>query len=331
MASEKYDGNYPSLIMPQPRIAILGDLILDVYTHGNVVRISPEAPVPVLKVSRKEQRLGGSGNVLLNLCDLQTTTIPFGRIGNDLNGKLILDEMKKKGVTTENLLQSSNLPTITKNRFVAQHQQMIRVDEEQVLPLENEEEETVLAKFKSHVDSLDVVILSDYDKGFLTDRLIRDVIDISRKKGVPVIVDPKGDDFSRYRGATVITPNFKEAKAAAPKERTLEDIAEVLISEAKLDFLMITRSSEGISHFTHLEDELTHLQYPVEVQDVIDVTGAGDTVIAVCAYGLSQAWSTDQLCIACNLAGGEVVGHFGAATISHERLLDLMKAENLFD
>lgn len=313
--------------MTQPKIAILGDLILDVYTHGQVTKISPEAPVPVLTVGRKEQRLGGSGNVLLNLCDLKTDVIPFGRIGKDLNGKVIINEMEKRGISTDNLIKSAELPTITKNRLVAQNQQMLRVDEEQVIPLEREQEKEVILKFKKHAKDLDVVILSDYAKGFLTDSLIREIIDISRQNDTAVIVDPKSDDFSRYRGATVITPNFKEAKEAAPKERTIEDIAEVLISEAELDFLMVTRSSEGISHFTHQNGELTHLHYPVEVQDVIDVTGAGDTVIAVCAYGLSQKWTTDQLCVACNLAGGEVVGHFGAATITFDKLMELMLQE----
>ena len=313
--------------MTQPRIAILGDLILDLYTHGKVVRISPEAPVPVQKVVRKEQRLGGSGNVLLNLRDLQAEVIPFGRVGNGLNGKLVLNELNKKNVTPNHILISKSLPTITKNRFVAQNQQMLRVDEEQIQPLEIEDEEKVLSDFKKCAFDLDVVILSDYGKGFLTESLIRGVIEISKKQGIPVIVDPKNDDFSQYRGATVITPNFKEAKEAAPKERTLEDIAEVLIAEAELDFLLITRSSDGISHFTHREGELTHLHYPTQVQDVIDVTGAGDTVVAVCAYALSQKWETDHLCLACNLAGGDVVGHFGAATISLERLNELLKKE----
>jgi len=308
-------------------IAILGDLILDVYTHGQVERISPEAPVPVLKVKRREQRLGGAGNVILNLCDLKTKVVPFGRVGHDLNGKLVLGELDSKGISTEFLITSSTLPTITKNRFVAQNQQVLRVDDEVILPLEKYEEDRILQNFAKCADALDVVILSDYGKGFLTNRLLREVIDLCNSRGLPVIVDPKGDDFSKYRGATVITPNLKEAKEAAPKERTLEDIAQALIAEADLDFLMITRSSEGISHFTQQNGKLTHRHYPVKVQEVIDVTGAGDTVVAVCAYGIAQGWDADRLCTACNLAGGEVVGHFGAVTISIDRLTELMAKE----
>lgn len=310
--------------MEAPHIAVLGDLVLDIYTFGEVDRISPEAPVPVLQVRRREQRLGGAGNVLLNLNDLEVHCTAFGRIGAGLNGKVVQSELRERDINSDALVINPELPTITKHRMVAQNQQLLRIDDEIIHPLSQEEEDSVMAGLEAIIDDLQAVVLSDYGKGFLTRSLTSRILDLCRERGVPTVVDPKGDDFSRYRKATVITPNFKEAKGAATRCRTLQEIAQHLLEDAQLDFLLITRSQDGISHF-HLEgDDLEEQHYPVEVQEVIDVTGAGDTVVAVTALGLSLNWDRDTLCRACNLAGGHVVGHFGATTISRGTLEGLM-------
>ena len=304
----------------RPRVVVLGDLLLDMYTFGEISRISPEAPVPILEVRRREQRLGGSGNVVLNLCALEVECIPFGRIGQDLHGKVVRAELDKKSLRTDFLLESQTLPTITKHRMVARNQQVIRIDEEKIEALSQMEEDKVIQNFLSVVDDLDVVVLSDYGKGFLSDRLLKKVIQISREHLKPIVVDPKGCDFTRYRGATTITPNLKEAQFAAPRARELSEIAETLIEQADLQFLMMTRSEDGISHFKIHNGQLEHEQFPVQVQEVIDVTGAGDTVVAVTALALARHWDFRLMCQAANIAAGYVVGHFGAATMPWKEL-----------
>jgi D-beta-D-heptose 7-phosphate kinase/D-beta-D-heptose 1-phosphate adenosyltransferase len=313
-------------VPPRPRIAVLGDLVLDQYTFGDISRISPEAPVPVLEVKRREQRLGGSGNVVLNLMALECECITFGRIGKDLFGKVLRSELESCQAETHHLLEA-DLPTITKNRMVARNQQVIRVDEECIQHMNEEEEEGVIEAFMKEVEGLSAVVLSDYGKGFLSDRLLKAVIQICNEKSIKMIVDPKGYDFSKYRGATTITPNFKEAQLAAPRSRTLKEIAENLLEQAELDFLLLTRSEEGISHFEIKDGDLKHEHYPVQVQEVTDVTGAGDTVVAVVALGLALNWEPKTICKACNLAAGYVVGHFGAASIPRAHLSELMKEQ----
>lgn len=303
-----------------PKVAVFGDLVLDRYTFGEVSRISPEAPVPVLEVKRREQRLGGAGNVVLNLCALNVNCTPFGRVGKDLHGKVVVHEFEQRSLSTSGIVHSAELPTITKHRLVARNQQILRVDEETIAPMPRDEEELVIQAFLKQVDDFEVVVLSDYGKGFLSDDLIKKVIQISKEHGKPIVVDPKSADFSRYRGATTITPNFKEAQLAAPKGRTLNDIAETLMDHADLSFLMLTRSEDGISHFSYENGELKQKHFPVQVQEVTDVTGAGDTVVAVTALAMAEGWPVEKMCRACNLAGGYVVGHFGAATIPRAEL-----------
>jgi D-glycero-beta-D-manno-heptose-7-phosphate kinase len=316
-------------VVKRPKIAVLGDLVLDMYTFGDISRISPEAPVPILEVRRREQRLGGSGNVVLNLCALDLDCIPFGRIGHDLHGKVVRSELERKQVSSKFLMESSELPTITKHRMVARNQQVIRIDEERIEFMARNEEDEILKNFRSIVDELDVVVLSDYGKGFLSDYLIKKIIIISREHKKPVVVDPKGNDFTRYRGATTITPNLKEAQLAAPRSRTIVEIAEVLIEQADLSFLMLTRSEDGISHFKMHDGLLEHEQFPVQIQEVTDVTGAGDTVVAVTAMALALGWDYRLMCQACNVAAGYVVGHFGAATIPWLELKSLLQQKGL--
>jgi D-beta-D-heptose 7-phosphate kinase/D-beta-D-heptose 1-phosphate adenosyltransferase len=311
-----------------PKIAVFGDLVLDLYTIGEISRISPEAPVPVLQVKRREQRLGGSGNVLLNLHELGAQVFAAGRIGHDLHGKVIQKEFKDRKIQADMVLENANLPTITKNRMVAQNQQILRIDDERIEYLQDFEEQKILDKFSTYIKDMDAIVLSDYGKGFLSETLLRNLIDISKSHQCPVIVDPKGNHFSKYKHATAITPNFKEASLAAPRAQNLNEIATTLLEEADLEFLMITRSRDGISYFKNVNSELQHTQYPVQVQEVTDVTGAGDTVVAVVAFGLAMGWDHQKICEWCNLAAGYVVGHFGAATVTMKQLENLAKAKS---
>lgn len=305
-------------------IAVVGDLILDEYTYGEVARISPEAPVPVLKITSRDYKLGGSGNVLLNLRALKMKCLAFGRIGGDVNGEKLKSMLNSAEVNAEGVIESESMPTITKNRVVASNQQVVRIDDEHIIPLHEDKENQVIERLTKQLDLIDAIVLSDYGKGFLTQSLISKVIDLANEKKIPVVVDPKSNDFGHYQGATVITPNAKEAKEAAPHSKGLEETAELLIGQADLKFLMITRGSEGISYFKKSSGELIHQHYPVVVKGVTDVTGAGDTVVAVTVMCLANQISHEQLCIACNLAAGYVVGFFGAQTISLEKLKSLM-------
>jgi D-beta-D-heptose 7-phosphate kinase/D-beta-D-heptose 1-phosphate adenosyltransferase len=310
--------------MPQrPRIAVLGDLILDQYTYGDISRLSPEAPVPILEVKRREQRLGGAGNVALNLMALDCECVIFGRLSKDLFGKVLRSELKACKAKTHQLLES-NLPTITKNRMVARNQQVMHIEEGSVQHTTSDEEQKITSSFLKEVDCLSAVILSDFGKGFLTDNLLKTIISICNERSLKVIVSPKGYDFSRYRGVTTMTLNLNEAQLAAPHSRTLKSIAESLIQQADLNVLLLTRSEEGISHFHYHDGELKHEHHPVQPQDVTDVTGAGDTVVAVAALGMAMGWDAQTTCKACNLAAGRVVGQFGAATIPRTLLNELM-------
>lgn len=310
--------------MPQrPRIAVLGDLILDQYTFGDISRVSHEAPVPVLEVKRREQKCGGAGNVALNLMSLDCDCIVFSRLSKDLFGKVLRSELKNCKANIGPVIDSS-LPTITKKRVIARNQQILHIDEGSVEHISPEQEQKIISSFLKEVDSLSAVILSDFGKGFLTDNLLKTIIRICNERSLQVIVAPKGHDFSRYRGVTTMTPNLNEAQLAAPHGRTLKEIAESLIQQADLDFLLLTRSEEGISHFHYHDGQLSHDHHPVHPQDITDVTGAGDTVVAVVALGLAMGWDPQTTCKACNLAAGHVVGQLGATTMPRTLLNELM-------
>lgn len=312
----------PEVLPIAPRcIAVLGDLILDKYTFGDISRISPEAPVPVLEVQREEWRLGGAGNVLLNLADLGMNCLAFGRVGCGNNGKMVRRLIGKKKISGRLLIENADVPTITKDRIIAKNQQVVRLDREKIVPLNSSEEKKILAAFRKEMHRMDGVILSDYGKGFLTETLVREVIELARRQKVPVIVDPKGRNFKKYRGATVITPNLAEARGASTEEN-LDAIARQLIRVAQLQFILITTGKDGM-HYYRRGGPAAGQHFPVHVQEVIDVTGAGDTVVAVAASCLANRLAHDHMCRLCNLAAGYVVGHFGATTISMAQLNEL--------
>lgn len=310
----------------RPRtVAVLGDLILDQYTFGSVQRISPEAPVPVVEMGRTEFRPGGSGNVLLNLGSLGMRCLSFGRVGRDAEGERLAGILAGQGLDTSRLLVSGEVPTTLKNRVVAQHQQILRLDRETVRPLSPLEERRVLDDLVDALPEVDALVCSDYGKGFLTDGLLAGALAEARKRGVPSVVDPKSSDFRRYRGATVITPNRKEALAAAPLAAGLEEAARHLLEAAGLDFLLITLSEDGIALFEPGPGGLAERRFPVRVQEVLDVTGAGDTVVAVLASCLANRLPRDFACRLSNVAAGFVVGHFGAATVDLATLRRILR------
>ncbi len=300
--------------LARARVLVVGDAMLDRYWFGAVDRISPEAPVPVVRVDREEERLGGAANVALNVKTLGAQATLLTVVGDDEPARTLKKLLERQGVTA--LLGSDpQLYTIVKLRVIGRSQQLIRID------FENQPDHEVLAAmlgdYERALPEHDAVLFSDYGKGGLTH--IPRMIELARAAGKPVLIDPKGSDYGRYAGATVITPNRAElAQVIGPwsSEAQLHERAQKLRTEHRLDGLLLTRSEEGMSLF----DAAGHAQVPAQAREVFDVTGAGDTVIATLAAMLACGHSLREAMPVANRAGGIVVGKFGTASVSYEEL-----------
>ena len=300
--------------LAQARVLVVGDAMLDRYWFGAVDRISPEAPVPVVRVSREEERLGGAGNVALNVKTLGAQATLLTVVGDDEPARKLRQLLEQHGVTA--LLGSDpQLYTIVKLRVIGRSQQLIRID------FENQPDHEVLAgmlsEFGRVLPEQGAVLFSDYGKGGLTH--IPRMIELARTAGKPVLIDPKGSDYSRYAGASVITPNRAELAQVIgtwSSEAQLHERVHALRVEHRLDALLLTRSEDGMSLF----DAAGHLQVPAQAREVFDVTGAGDTVIATLAALLACGMSLRDAMPLANRAGGIVVGKFGTASVSYEEL-----------
>lgn len=299
----------------QARVLVWGDVMLDRYWQGPTSRISPEAPVPVVKIQEIENRAGGAGNVALNIATLGAQTQLMGITGSDDNGQLLQELLQEAGVRCH-FLQHESHPTITKLRIMSRHQQLIRLDFEEAF--DRTDLSSLIDGFRQALAQTDVVILSDYGKGALHDP--QRLIQAARAQHVPVLVDPKGTDFERYRGATLITPNLSEFEAVAgpcPDDATLVQQAQQLIERFDLQALLVTRSEKGM---TLVQREQPPLHLPTRAREVFDVTGAGDTVISVLAAALAAKQPLPQAVALANTAAGVVVGKLGTATVTTEEL-----------
>jgi D-beta-D-heptose 7-phosphate kinase/D-beta-D-heptose 1-phosphate adenosyltransferase len=310
----------------QSSVLIFGDVMLDRYWHGATSRISPEAPVPVVKVEAEEGRPGGAGNVALNVTALGGMATLVGLSGRDEPGDILDRQLAGAGVATR-LVRQSQFPTITKLRIISRHQQLIRLDFEDGFP--GLDDDALMANFKAALDDCDVVVLSDYGKGTL--REVPDFIRAARAAGRQVLVDPKGTDFTRYRGATLITPNLSEFEAVVgicPDEGTLVERGQQLLSELDLQALLITRGEHGMSLLQRGRDP--HY-LPAQAREVFDVTGAGDTVIATLAAGLASGLPLDSATQLANTAACVVVGKLGTATATAQELAQALAAQRTVD
>lgn len=311
------------------KVLVLGDFMLDTYTTGRVKRISPEAPVPVLEVLKEESRAGGAGNVVLNLIALGAAVTVVGRIGNDPEGISLQNLLR--GADTTSLFQQPSYPTPIKNRLIADSQQLLRIDREVIIPLSADLESKILSRLEELIPSVDVVAISDYGKGFLSSRILEAALLLAKRAKIPSIVDPKGSDFSKYRGATVLKPNLTEAYTAAklPPTASLDEVAGQLQSLAEI--LLITRSEAGISVFT----QNTRSDFPVRSKEVKDVTGAGDTVLAMISLGFAHGLSMEQMVYLANVAAGLAIERVGCAQITlselAQRLLEIDVDTKIFD
>lgn len=298
------------------KILVFGDVMLDRYWFGDVHRISPEAPVPVLKVDRVEERPGGAANVARNIAALGARSTLLSVVGDDEAGNCLEKLLTQHGNLTALLHRDRSISTIIKLRAIARHQQLLRIDFE--TPPSHEVLNAALEDFREQLAGVDVVILSDYGKGGLTH--IAEMIKLARSAGKPVLVDPKGDDYARYRGATLLTPNRSEFRQVAgnwQNEAELNAKAEKLRVELGLDALLVTRSEEGMSLYR--KDSVLH--EPTHTREVFDVSGAGDTVIAMLAVMLASGATLPDAMRIANRAAGIVVGKLGTAVVSREEIV----------
>ncbi len=304
-----------------PRVLIVGDLILDRYLTGEVSRISPEAPIPVLAARHAEERLGGAGNVAANLRAMEAEVEVLGVVGDDAAGEDLLAMLSAAGVETAGCIRDPGRPTTKKTRMVSGVQQMLRVDWEDALPVSEEQAEQLVAGVTERIARAGAVILSDYGKGVLPPRVIEPVIQAARTAGVPVLVDPKGTDYSRYRGATLVTPNKKETEEALGRKLDdldeLPDAARELIRTADLAAAVITLGADGIFHYVV---DGTSGRTPTVARQVFDVTGAGDTVIAHLALALAAGERLATAVRLANHAAGIVVAKRGAASVTRAEM-----------
>lgn len=302
------------------RILVVGDVMLDRYWFGDVSRISPEAPVPVCKVERSEERPGGAANVASNIAALGAFVRLLSVVGEDEAGRS-LNELLARSSIDAGLHVDPAVSTTVKLRVIGRQQQLLRVDFE-TWP-SHEVLQGKLSEFKRVVADYDAVLLSDYGKGGLTH--ITEMIGLARQAGRPVLVDPKGDDYARYRGATVITPNRSELREVVGRWRDEADLqarVRKLREELDLEAILLTRSEEGMTLFR--EDGVVH--EAAKAREVFDVSGAGDTVIATLAVMIAAGAPWSDAVHAANLAGGVVVGKLGTATVSYQELEAAMQA-----
>lgn len=300
------------------RILVLGDLMWDEYVRGEVTRISPEAPVPVLLGTGEDRTPGGAANVLKNLRDLKCTMGILGVIGADENGIALRHELEKWGLGENlQLLALGDRPTTIKTRFMARNQQLLRVDRERAAAIDEKTESEILKILARMVGGFDAVIISDYDKGLLTERVIKEAIRIAKDKKVFISVDPQVKHFRHYAHCDIMTPNEKEASEGIGRPFPQNDgdvalIAGLIRQELSLPHLLITRSQRGMAYFT--DGKVVYL--PTVAREVFDVTGAGDTVITVYTAAISAGASHVEAMVLSNIAGGIVVGKLGTATVN---------------
>lgn len=300
------------------RVLVAGDVMLDRYWSGPTTRISPEAPVPVVRIGASEARPGGAANVALNLAALGAQVGLLGVVGRDEPARVLREALADAGVAAE-WIEAPQRPTITKLRVLSRNQQVIRLDFEESFAADDAfDRAAFLDRYRALLTRYSVILLSDYGKGTLSDA--QPLIALAREAGKPVAIDPKGNDYSRYRGATLLTPNVPELESvcgACPDQASLVDKGTALLEAIALDALLVTRSERGMSL---LRRGLPPLHLPTRAREVFDVTGAGDTVIATLTAALGAGSPLEQAVEIANLAAGIVVGKLGTATVSRAEL-----------
>ena len=310
-----------------PKILVIGDLMIDHYLWGKCERISPEAPVQIVNIDKESSVLGGAGNVINNLRALGSKVDVLSVIGDDLVANELKILLKDIEVQSNMLIIEKNRKTSKKSRLIASQQQVLRYDNESIENISNISEEEIINKLKTNILNYNVIILSDYGKGVLTRKLTQEIISISNENKIKVFVDPKGKDYSKYKGAYTLTPNKKEAIEATSitikDNKTLEEAIKKLKEECNLKVSLITLSESGIAIF----DDNLRIK-PTVAREVYDVTGAGDTVIASIAFAIANDMKIDDAIQFANLAAGVVVGKIGSATATLDEIYEYESSLN---
>lgn len=306
-------------------VLVIGDVMIDSYLWGKVERISPEAPVPVLSVTQKEDRLGGAANVALNLQAMGANPIICSVIGSDLQGELLIRLLQEKGISSEGIIAIPNRITTVKTRAIGHHQHILRIDEEISDDITEKETKTLSNRIIDLINTqkIDAIIFEDYDKGVITNLLIESVISEAIKNAIPVIVDPKKRNFLNYKQATLIKPNLKELKEGLKVDfdhknsNELSMVARRLKDTLEANIVMITLSEHGV----FVMDDKNEYHIPAHVRNISDVSGAGDTVISVASLGIAKKLPTPFFAALANLAGGLVCEKVGVVPIDKKQLL----------
>jgi len=305
---------------------VIGDLMVDEYIWGNVSRVSPEAPVPVVSVTSESLRLGGAGNVVNNIHTLGGKVLLAGIVGHDEMGRKVIHDLHKMGVETKGVIVEPERVTTVKTRIIAQHQQVVRYDREITRPIHPENIQQILSLLEGGINELDAVLVSDYGKGVICEPLMERVRSLTQRAGKILAVDPKVKNFPLFREVTIITPNHYEAAEATGRwimsEEDLMTVGRTLLQRLQVQSVLITRGEKGMTLFQH-NGEVIHI--PTMAKEVYDVTGAGDTVISVLTLAMASGATAKEAAILSNIAAGIVVGEIGTATIKASELEDAVR------
>lgn len=309
------------------RILAIGDVMLDRFITGTVSRISPEAPVPVVDLVSETFKLGGAANAITNMKTLGGEVVATGVGGSDISGRKLIDLLKQSGINTDGITITHDRHTTTKTRIIAGQQQIVRIDREQKEAISPEYIQQILDFISTKIDDVDAILISDYDKGVITNRLLREVITSAKKHDKPIVVDPKVEHFLHYKGVTIVTPNLKEASdvtGISPiNETSVRNMGQWLSTRLECNAVLITRGKDGMSLFEK-DDNVTHI--PTVAREVFDVMGAGDTVAGVIALCLAVGADMIDAATIANTAAGIVVGKRGTATVTTEELKHQLSA-----
>lgn len=305
---------------------VIGDLMVDEYIWGNVSRVSPEAPVPVVSVTSESLRLGGAGNVVNNIHTLGGKVLLAGIVGNDEMGRKVIHDLHKMGLETKGVIVEPERVTTVKTRIIAQHQQVVRYDREITRPIHPENIQQILSLLEGGINELDAVLVSDYGKGVICEPLMERVRSLTQRAGKILAVDPKVKNFPLFREVTIITPNHYEAAEATGhwimSEEDLMTVGRTLLQRLQVQSVLITRGEKGMTLFQH-NGEVIHI--PTMAKEVYDVTGAGDTVISVLTLAMASGATAKEAANLSNIAAGIVVGEIGTATIKASELEDAVR------
>jgi len=309
------------------RILVIGDFILDQFVWGSVHRISPEAPVPVVNVQRESYMPGGSLNVANNIRTLGGTVYPCGVVGRDLEGRMLVKTMRREGIETGGVVYDPSRRTSLKTRVIAHSQQVVRFDREKTGEIARPEIKKIIRFLQQKIQSTDVVIVEDYGKGMIQPYLLKELLKLAKKYKKPIVVDPKEKHFSYYRGVTAITPNRNEAygaleNGAVARDYPIEEVGKKLLKKLNCQSVLITLGEDGMMLFEK-SGRTTHI--PTAAKEVYDVSGAGDTVIAVFACAMAAGAGMREAAVLSNFAAGVAVGKLGTATVSQDEIFQAME------